>query len=219
VERVLVFAPHPDDDIIGCGGSMAGHVQAGHEVAVVYMTSGEAGSTSYAKEELARLREGEARKALSLLGINRLQFLRIADGCIEFTKDTILRLMEIIRTYKPTVIYLPHSQEAVSDHALTCRLVCEAARRAAGPWFQECPGEPWSVAKMLAYEVWTPLQQVNYVNNIDAYIDLKIAALEAHASQTQIVQYHEAVRGLNRYRGVMTGRGRYCECFQIITWA
>jgi LmbE family N-acetylglucosaminyl deacetylase len=59
-KRILVFAPHPDDDILGCGGSMAWHVQQGHQLKVIYLTSGESGSLDFSKDQLAALREQEA---------------------------------------------------------------------------------------------------------------------------------------------------------------
>lgn len=60
MERILVFSPHPDDDIIGCVGSIAKHIQQGDQVSIIYMTSGEAGSLESKPEELIQIREEEA---------------------------------------------------------------------------------------------------------------------------------------------------------------
>jgi LmbE family N-acetylglucosaminyl deacetylase len=60
----LVIAAHPDDDIIGCGGSLAKYRTA--NTTIVYMTSGDAGSTSHSKAELAKIREDEAKKAAAV---------------------------------------------------------------------------------------------------------------------------------------------------------
>jgi LmbE family N-acetylglucosaminyl deacetylase len=68
--QALVVAPHPDDDVIGCGGSIIRHIRRGHTVTVVYMTSGEAGSLVHPKEELRLIREAEAREAASLMGFD-----------------------------------------------------------------------------------------------------------------------------------------------------
>ncbi|OGY22990.1 MAG: hypothetical protein A2172_03595 [Candidatus Woykebacteria bacterium RBG_13_40_15] len=68
----------------------------------------------------------------------------------------------------------------------------------------------------MCYEVWTPLQEVSYVEDISKFLDLKIKALEQHKSQLQDINYDEAIKGLNRYRGIMTGKGRFCECFQVL---
>jgi hypothetical protein len=64
--------------------------------------------------------------------------------------------------------------------------------------------------------VWTPLWDFAYVEDVTDVMDAKIKALEKHVSQIQDIDYADAVRSFNRYRGVLTGRGRYCECFQVL---
>lgn len=215
-KRVLVFSPHPDDDLIGCGGSIAKHIKQENQVTIVYMTSGDAGSLKYSKEELTKIREEETEEAAKIFGLNDLIFLRNPDGYVEYNKDNLVKIISVIREKKPNLIYIPHENDSHKDHAKTHELVTEAIDRASGPWFQECKGKPWSVETVLCYEVWTPLQEVSYVENITDFIELKIKALEQHKSQIQDIRYDEAVKGLNKYRGVMTGKGKYCECFQVI---
>ncbi|NMC28016.1 MAG: PIG-L family deacetylase [Syntrophomonadaceae bacterium] len=216
MEKVMVFAPHPDDDMIGCGGSMAHHVRQGDQVSIVYMTSGEAGSIDCQPGVLAACREDEAMRAAAGLQIEDLIFLRYPDGGLEFTPKHLDALVSIIRTRQPDRIYLPHSGDSVSDHEATHRLVMEAIRRAAGPWHPQCGPAPWRVATILGYEVWTPLGTIGSVQDISPYISLKLQALQAHRSQLRSLPYDQAIAGLNRYRGIMTGQGDYCECFQLI---
>jgi LmbE family N-acetylglucosaminyl deacetylase len=64
--------------------------------------------------------------------------------------------------------------------------------------------------------VWTPLSEFNYIEDISEFIDKKIAALRKHESQIKSLRYDEAAEGLARYRGAMTGKGKYCEVFQIV---
>jgi N-acetylglucosamine malate deacetylase 1 len=215
--NVLVFAPHPDDDLIGCGGSMIRHRQAGHVVTVAYMTSGDAGSLNCGKAELAGLREQEAREATGLLGIQDLIFLKNADGYLAYDRDNLIRLTDLVRGKKPQVVYIPHGRERHPDHRATHELAVEAVRRARGPWFQECAGQPWAVETLLCYEVGTPLQEISYVEDITAVMPLKIKALRQHRSQLRDIAYEEAAQCLNRYRGITTGRGQYCECFQVLS--
>jgi LmbE family N-acetylglucosaminyl deacetylase len=215
--QALVVAPHPDDDVIGCGGSIIHLIRNGHTVTVVYMTLGEAGSLVYPKEELRRIREAEAHEAASFMGVDDLIFLQNADGCLSADAENLTCLTRIIRAKRPGILYFPHAGEGCRDHRITHEICAEAVKRARGAWFQECPGEPWSVENVLCYEVWTPLTEVSYVEEISDCVDLKLDALRCHRSQLASIHYDEAVRGLNRYRGVMTGRGVYCECFQILT--
>jgi len=216
VKRVLVFAAHPDDDIIGCGGSLAKHVKLGNQVSVCYMTSGDSGSLDYAKKKLARIRENEARHAAEVIGFHNLTYLRNPDGYLEFNMDNLKKLVELIRKKKPNVIYVHHQSEGHQDHRMTYQLVTESAGRAGGPWFQEFKGKPWLVDTILAYEVSTPLSEFNYVEDISEFINKKVAALKKHESQIKNIRYDEAAEGLARYRGVMTGKGKYCEAFRII---
>ncbi len=214
--NILVFAPHPDDDIIACGGSMAKYIREGHQVQVVYLTSGEAGSHQYKKADLAVIREEEARQAAASLGIQQIRFLGMPDGYISYSRENLLTLVNIIREERPSLIYVPHAQDAVRDHQFTWQLVHEACNKAAGPWFQDCLAPPWSTPNILAYEVWTPLQETSYIEDISPFMLDKLKALRCHQSQLQMIKYDEAVQGLNRYRGVMSGQGQFCEAFQVI---
>jgi LmbE family N-acetylglucosaminyl deacetylase len=216
MKKVLVFAPHPDDDLIGCGGSIAKHIKKGNEVAIAYMTSGESGSLKYSKEELAKIREQEAKNAAAIIGVKEVYFLKNPDGYLEYCKESLIKVIELIRTAKPDIVYIPHEFDGHKDHQATHKLVTEACGRAGGPWFQECSGEPWSVQTILCYEVWVPLQNITYVEDITDFIELKVKALGEHKSQLDDISYDEAVKCLNRYRGIMAGGGKYSECFQIL---
>ena len=213
VKRVLVFAAHPDDDVIGCRGSLAKHVEQGNKVSVCYMTSGDSGSLDYAKEKLARVREDEAKRAAEVIGFQDLVCLRNPDGYLEFNESNLKKLGELTRKKQPNVIYVHHQSEGHQDHRTTYQLVTESAGRAGGPWFQECKGKP---IDRLAYEVYPPLSEFNYVEDISEFIDKKVAALRKHESQIKNIRYDEAAEGLARYRGAMTGKGKYCEVFRII---
>ncbi|MBT4856541.1 PIG-L family deacetylase [bacterium] len=219
VLKILVFSPHPDDDIIGCGGSIAKHVQAGNQVSIAYMTSGDAGSLDYTKKELGEIREKEATKAANKLGVNDLIFLHEPDGYIQNKPDVLIKLVNLIRDMKPDLIYIPHKNDAVQDHQRTYEVVLEATKRASGPWFQECSGTPWATPIVLGYEVWTPIQAPGYKEDISEFIDLKIEALLEHKSQVSSIKYDEAIKGLNRYRGLgfaVDSGQPYGEAFEII---
>lgn len=214
--RIMVFAPHPDDDIIGCGGSIAKYVRAGDAVTIIYMTSGDAGSLAHSRVELARLRESEAAAAAELLGVSDLVFLRGPDGYLDCTQGLLVRVIDLIRARRPELVYLPHQHEAHRDHRKTHELVIEAVARAGGPCFQECPGAPWYVKTLLCYEVGTPLQEPSYHEDITEFIDLKLRALAEHRTQVQVIPYTDAVKGLNRYRGIMASGKGYGESFQVL---
>jgi LmbE family N-acetylglucosaminyl deacetylase len=214
--RVMVFAPHPDDDLIGCGGSIAKHIQNGNQVLIVYMTSGDSGSQKYTKEELAKIREAEALKGAKTLGVDEVVFLKNPDGYLEASKENIVKVMDLIREFKPHTIYLPHSDEGHRDHKRTNEIALNAAGRAAGPWFQESKGEPWKVSTILAYEVHPPLHEANYCEDITDFVSLKVQALKEHKSQLAEISYDQASEAMSVYRGTLSGSSRNAECFHVI---
>lgn len=214
--NILVFAPHPDDEILGCGGMLARLTSGGGMATVIYLTSGDAGSLAGDPGELANIREREARQGAAVLGISDLIFLRNPDGYLEYSRDNLIRLVRIVREKRPGLVLAPHAGEIHPDHRVTHELVMESIRRAGGAWFPECGTPPWPVSNVLCYEVFTPLTLATYVEDISDRLDLKLAALGEHASQTGSIAYDEAIVGLNRFRGVTTGKGRFCECFQVM---
>lgn len=213
---IVVFAPHPDDDILGCGGTIAHSIHLGLTAAVVYLTSGESGSLSVPREALGTMREAEAGRAAGMLGVEDVRFLRWPDGYLEVKPDYLILLTGLIREMQPDIVLIPHAGDAVPDHQVTHQLVFDAIRRAAGPWFPECGGDPWPVSRILGYEVWTPIPSPAALVDITPYASLKQQAMQCHQSQVSEIRYDDGIMGLNRYRGVTTGAGRYCECFQVI---
>lgn len=215
-KRVLVFAAHPDDDIIGCGGSLAKHVKLGNQISVCYLTSGESASLSQPKEKLARVREEEAQNAAQVIGFDDLTFLRNPDGYLEYNSNALKKIVDLIRDKQPNIVYVHHQFDEHQDHRIAFQLVHESLGRASVPIFQEYKGAAWPTETVLAYEVWTPLQDFGYVEDISEFIDQKMAALKKHESQINNVRFESAFEGLARYRGAMTGKGKYCEVFKII---
>ena len=210
-----MFAAHPDDDILGCGGSLAKNVKMGNQVSACYMTSGESGGLDYSKQELQRIREQEAKNAAETIGFQDLTFLRNPDGYLTYDQENLKKLVHLIREKQPHLVYVHHRQDGHQDHKVTYQLVNEALTRAEAHLFQEYKGTPWHTDAVLTYEVWTPLLHFNYVEDISNFINKKIAALKKHESQLKIARYDEAFQGLATYRGALTGKGKHCEVFKI----
>jgi len=204
--KVLVIAPHPDDESIGCGGTLLKHAKAGDRVTAVYLTSGELGLKKLPQEKAWSIREKEARAAAKILRLADLLFLRGPDW---YVADTIERLTSDLRTIfkrqKPQMIYLPHLGEWHPDHKAALPLVRAALN-----------GAVIAPPALRAYEIWTPLSEFDHVEDISAVMPLKLKAVRAHRSQCKDLRYDRAVRGLNEYRGAMTTKFRYAEVFQVI---
>src|SRR5438876_10592838 len=81
--NVLVIAPHPDDESIGCGGAICLHADRGHRVTTGFLTSGEYGLRELSKEAAWRVREREAERAGEILGVASVAMLRRPDQYLE----------------------------------------------------------------------------------------------------------------------------------------
>ncbi len=202
--NVVVIAPHPDDESIGCGGTLCRHADQGDRVLVVFLTSGELGLKDLAREEAWRIRENEARRAAEILGVAQLHFLRGPDWMTgEHRRKLAAALAPILNGEAPELIYLPHAAESHPDHKAALPIV-RAALKACG----------LARTRLRTYEVWTPLTEHDHVENISAMMPRKLRALRAHRSQLREFDYVRAVRGLNQFRGALAGKCDYAEVFQ-----
>ncbi len=134
--RIAVFGPHPDDQELGMGGTIARLASAGHEVTLVDMTTGE--PTPFGSLEI---RAQEAAAAAKILGVTRLR-LPLTNREIVHDLPSRAVVAGAVRMLKPHLIFAPHPEDAHPDHVAACALI-EAARFAAK--FTKCdlPGDPW----------------------------------------------------------------------------
>ena len=206
MKNILVLAPHPDDEAIGCGGTIRKHVKEGERVRVIFLTSGEKGGHGRSEPETMRVREAEARAAARILGITRIEFWREPDGAVSAHTAVVKRLTDTLRRVKPDLVYVTHDREMHPDHRGAARLL----RRAMNGL-----GKGHSRPDVLLYEIWTPLQQLDEIVDISPFLQTKLAAVRAYRSQCAVVGFEAAVRGLNRYRGEMHSwpGGDYAEVF------
>lgn len=163
--RVLVVAPHPDDEVLGCGGMLALHTQRGDTVRVIICTNG-AGVDADAA--LAERRHTECVAACSELGVDDVRFLDFADGGLEASEDFASRLADEAARYAPELVYAPSKREYHADH----RAAAEAARDAVR-------GTP---ARILFYGVNAPVR-CDLLFDTTAVVERKRAALAKHVSQ------------------------------------
>jgi LmbE family N-acetylglucosaminyl deacetylase len=206
MKRIMVISPHPDDESIGCGGTLRLHFERGERVAAVFLTSGELGLKHLPREQAWRVREREAEKASEILGIQALTFLRGPDWYMsERVEEFGSALVPVLQRESPKMIYLPHPGEWHPDHRASLPIVLAALTRAALP-----------APRLLSYEVWTPLPEYDDGQNITPVLRLKMKAIRAHRSQIEQLRYDRGVRGLNQYRGAIAWGCPYAEVFQHI---
>jgi LmbE family N-acetylglucosaminyl deacetylase len=142
----VVFAPHQDDEVLGCGGTIVRKLSAGAEVTVVFMTDGSAAHGGLmADDEMKRLRAGEALAACRVLGLpaERVLFLELKDGQLgRHLDEAVSRVRELLRRLRPAEVFIPHYHDGSSDHLATTDAVLAALR-----------AEFWPAA-VYEYPVW-----------------------------------------------------------------
>jgi LmbE family N-acetylglucosaminyl deacetylase len=194
-KRALVLSPHPDDDVIGCGGTIAKLVAHGCEVTVLYLTDGRKGDPTghFAESRLVELREEEAKAACRLLGVKSSVFLRRQDGNLKPDASTLADVTATIRTTEPDAVYHPSFFEGFfhPDHLQTNVILDRVFSTA--DWGFSCYG----------YEIYTPIIP-NRLVDISAQARLKISAIEQHRTQQRIRTFTKILE-LNQYRAAILG--------------
>ena len=208
-KTVLVVAAHPDDEILGCGGSIARHLDEGDAVHVVFLADGigarEPDDEPQAREE----REMAARSAAKLLGVDSLDFLNHPDNRLDTVAllDLVKPIEQRVEQLKPSTVYTHHPGDLNVDHRRTCEATLTACRPQPGPpvlrilFFEVLSSTEWSNG---LGEVFRP----NWYVGIESQLDRKLKALECYASEMRGFPHPRsgpAVEALVRLRGSACG--------------
>jgi LmbE family N-acetylglucosaminyl deacetylase len=199
--RVMVIAPHMDDEVIGCGGTLLLHRTLKSEVRVVFVSdsSGAVDDPGRARN-LRDIRRAEMIKVRDVLALGSVAELGFADGSLVSHEEAIaVRLAEELRTFRPEQLLCPFPADGHADHQATAAALGRATRLAG-----------WN-GEVLGYEVWSTLWP-NMAVDIGAVADEKARLIRMYASQIGDRDYVSAVLGLNRYRG-MQHRVELAEAF------
>lgn len=187
--RILIFAAHPDDEVLGCGGTIAYHRSIGDDVAVCYLSEGVSSRFDFDKFKSPSSwmqdvinRENMARKAASILDFQIIDFLRLPNLRTEDLPklDIVKQIIPIILDYQPDIVYVNFPGDLNTDHKVTFNSVFTALR----------PSTLHNVKKILCYEVlssteWAPnilrmkFNPDTYVN-ISDFFKLKMSSIYAY---------------------------------------
>lgn len=189
VGSVLVFAPHPDDEVFGCGGALVLHALNGQKIRVILLTAGDSGSENGASDLYAKLRLDESKSAALILGVSEPECWGLKDRNLEYGEPLVQRIMNAICDDGATIIYSPSIWEAHPDHRATAISVVEAVRRLGGP------------LQLLLYEVSAPLRP-NTLVDISSVWQKKADAMRCFPSQNSNLAYPDFVFALNRFRAI-----------------
>jgi LmbE family N-acetylglucosaminyl deacetylase len=189
--RVLVLAPHPDDETIGCGGSLALHADGNDPIKVIFLTNGGSGDMSgrFEKKAYIALRQNESRNACACLGIIDIEFWPYEDRALWTLSEVPGRILGVLADYQPDLVYAPSPLEFHPDHRATSAFLCSAVQL-------------YNTSCEVAFcEIGQPLR-ANLLVDITPVLNRKIAALKVYESQLFERDYDDTSLALNRFRSL-----------------
>lgn len=227
---VLGIFAHPDDAEISSGGTLARFAAEGREVHLLILTNGDRGSDdpNQDRAELARTRAAEQQDAAAILGLKGFRIFDTHDGELENTQDTRRQVVAVLREIRPTLVvtcdptawffgnrYFNHR-----DHRQAGEIALDSVFPATGnPLFfselLERGLDAWPISNV--WLGWS--MEPNHHQDITGYLETKLAALEAHASQVQgdmIGFFKEWLPREAQENGAKIGV-RHAEAFRVLS--
>ncbi|UYN88661.1 MAG: PIG-L family deacetylase [Anaerolineales bacterium] len=214
--KVLVFAAHPDDEVIGCGGFIRKLVNAGAQVTVVVVTGGQTGISPAFQhiDDIATERKLESEATQSILGFQKLFFLPYKTQEVKNDRETFHSFIKLIREEKPDLVLTHAEHDKHRDHQAVSIISKEAVWKA---WENVMPqlGERHRVGETWYYEVTDPFQQVDVLVDISSEMDAKLKAIRAHHTQQEVIPRIEGlIEGLGKTRAFIL-ETLYAEGYQV----
>ena len=186
--RVLVLAPHPDDEVFGCAGAIMRHVAAGEQVTAHIVTDGAYRAHHSDSEAVVEIRQKESISAASVLGYGAPQFWGLPDRGLHYCEALVLRIQNAIEASHADLVYVPSIFEIHPDHRALAMATLEAVRRAA------------SGVTLAMYEVGVPMVHPNVLLDISDLGARKAQAMACFTSQLKAQAYDQQINALNRFR-------------------
>lgn len=183
--KAVVLAPHPDDEIFGCGGAILRHLARGNAVRVIVVSDGAYGLEGAARTAQTLARQQESRAAAAVLGCGAPEFWGMRDREVAYGEKLVRRILESLED--ADLVYAPSVFEMHPDHRALGMAAVEAVRRCG------------KGVRLALYEVGMPLRP-NLLLDISDLMVRKQAAMACFVSQNAIQRYDLDIAALNRYR-------------------
>jgi LmbE family N-acetylglucosaminyl deacetylase len=217
MKNVLVVASHPDDEILGCGGTIAKHINQGDKVHLVFMTDGVKSRLNFSSEDLKK-RMDAAKAVQSFLGVSSSFYLDFKDNRMDSHSllDIVQKLEEIITKLKPKIIYTHHYNDLNIDHQITHNAVMTSCR----------PMPDFSVREIYGFEIlssteWSTTQKSffkpNYFVDITNYMNKKLQAANLYKEEMHKTPHSRSIKHIEvlaQHRGYNIGV-EMAEAFEV----
>lgn len=217
--KILIIAAHPDDEVLGCGGTIANLAKEGQSIYCLFLGRGKAsrysGKTSRVKKE-QKVLEKEAKKSAKILGISKIFFENFPDqqyDTIPFI-NLVKAIEKIKEEIKPEIIFTHHSGDLNLDHQIVFRTVVTASR----------PLENEPVRKIYSFETSSSSEWGKEAFSPNVFVDIKktfekkLKALKAYRSELREFPHPrslKSVENLAKIRGAEAGI-ELAEAFELI---
>lgn len=211
---VAVIAAHPDDEVLGCGGTLARMASEGRKVHILLLADGESSRGGFAElsagKEAVAARNAAAEKACKILGASSVEVLGLPDNQMDslVLLDVVKKIESFISCYQPTTVFTHFAGDVNIDHRVVHDAVIAACR----------PVPEYVVKELLFFEVpssteWRPAGSTeafspNWFFDISSTLDKKLEALEAYGSELREFPHPrsiKAVSSLAAWRGATVG--------------
>ena len=217
--RVLVVVAHPDDEALGCAGTIAKHIEATDQVYVIFMSNGVSSRAGANLKSATKVRVDSANKSCKVLKTEEPIFLDFPDNKMDSIPllDVVQKIEKVVVELKPDIIYTHHIGDLNIDHKITHEAVMVACR----------PQKNISVKEIYAFEVLSSSEWMtpkintfspNYFNNISNYIEIKRSALSCYDNEMRESPNSRSIENiirLNALRGNAVAID-YAESFEIL---
>jgi len=185
LDALAVFS-HPDDAELTMAGTLIKLKALGYRTGVLDMTRGEMGTRGTP--------EIRAKESLDAAGVMRLDVrlnLELPDGHLTVSEEARTALVRALRAHRPKVVFTSHWDDPHPDHAATCKIVREAARLATMRHYDEAAGLEATEMPRIAHAVYSRLVMPSFIVDISDFLEEKMRAIRAYASQFYSAQSQE----------------------------
>src|ERR1700733_6544143 len=220
---VLVVAAHPDDEILGCGGTMARLTREGHEVRIAILAEGM--SSRYAHREDADPQQlqhlhARAQQAADKVGAKEVVLCKLPDNRLDTVPllEVVKQVEELVARFRPEVIYTHHPGDLNVDHGVAHRAVLTATRPVAGQCVKEIYAFEVPSSTEWAFQRLEPLFRPSVFGDITETLETKIEALTCYDTETRKFPHPrsaEALRAIAKRWGSVVGLPAV-EAFELI---
>jgi LmbE family N-acetylglucosaminyl deacetylase len=216
--NVLVVVAHPDDEIIGCGGTICNHIDKGDSVSIVYMADGGSSRSDFDNHDLEK-RRGQAKAVCAELNIESYFFLNFPDNKMDTIPflDIVKKLEKINKKVCPEIVYTHNNNDLNIDHTITHKAVMTSARPVSNELFKQI----YSFEVLSSTEWGIGMGKPNFIPNyfvdISKTLERKINLLEYYDDEMRDYPHlrsYEVVRSLAKYRGATVFLAA-AEAFQV----